>query len=57
MCTFLMVGVVAGYSKHHTYLGSPQLREEKPRRRRIKVIRPKPKWEAIQYIVTHNKTT
>lgn len=57
MCAFLMVGVVTGYSKHHTYLGSPQLREEKPRRRRIKVIRPKPKWEAIQYIVTHNKTT
>lgn len=52
-----MLGVVAGYSKNHTIFGSPQLREDPPKKRFRKIIRPKKRHEAIQYIVTHNITT
>lgn len=38
-----MLGSVAGYAKSHYYLGTPEFRDEKPKRKRIKKITPKPK--------------
>lgn len=51
-----MLGVVAGYSKQHTIFGSPELKQDPPKRRYKKIIRPKKRHEAIQYIETFNKT-
>lgn len=52
-----MVGSVTGYAKQHTYLGSPEIKQELPKKRNpVKVIRPK-KIKSIQYIQIFNKAT
>lgn len=52
-----MLGVVAGYSKHHTIFGTPEVKQNPPKRKPKKIIRPKKRHQAIQYIQTFNKTT
>lgn len=51
-----MIGSVTGYSKHHTYLGSPELKQEVPKKSPIKIIRGR-KSKPIKYIHVVNKTT
>lgn len=48
MCTNAMIGAVAGYSKAHYYLGTPEFRDDKPKKRPIKRIRPKKKKTVIE---------
>lgn len=52
-----MIGAVTGYAKHHTYLGTPELKQNLPKKKRspIKIIRGR-KSKPIQYIQTMNKT-
>lgn len=45
-----MTGSVAGYSKSHYYLGTPQFKDEKPRRKIIKKIKPQPRHQPYQII-------
>jgi hypothetical protein len=49
MCPIQMLGAVGGYAKSHYYLGTPEFRDQKPKRKHIKKIRPKPK-SSIQII-------
>lgn len=51
-----MIGAVTGYSKYHTYLGSPELKQNVPKRNPIKIIRGR-KSKPIKYIRSINKTT
>jgi hypothetical protein len=44
-----MLGAVGGYSKNHYYLGTPEFREEKPKKKIVKKIRPKQR-SSIQVI-------
>lgn len=50
MCTMLMAGSVAGYAKTHYYLGTPQYKDEKPRRKIIKKISPTKRHQSFQVI-------
>jgi hypothetical protein len=54
MRIILMLGAVTGYSKHHTMLGSPELRQRKIKYRK-KVIKPRKK-ESIKYIHVNKPT-
>lgn len=46
-----MLGAVAGYSKHHRYFGTPEIKQNLPKKRSFKkILRPKKRSQAIQYI-------
>ena len=49
MSVIEMLGAVVGYAKNHYYLGTPEFREEKPKKKIVKKIKPKPK-SSIQII-------
>lgn len=42
-----MIGAVAGYSSSHYYLGTPEFRDDKPKKRPIRRIYPKRKKQII----------
>ena len=61
MGTIKMLGVVAGYSKRHRYFGTPEVKQNLPKKScNKKILRPKRRTQAIQYIKPiqlTNKTT